>query len=73
MAGVYFADMSSKSANYCFANKASPHGVLLLSEVALGTPLLKQHADYDADKKCKRAGCNSTWGQVRLAQPREHD
>ncbi len=31
--GVYFADCSSKSANYCFANKQSSVGVLLLSEV----------------------------------------
>lgn len=34
--GVYFADMSSKSANYCFASNTSSEGVLLLSEVALG-------------------------------------
>ena len=32
--GVYFADCSSKSANYCFANKQSSTGVLLLSEVS---------------------------------------
>jgi hypothetical protein len=25
--GVYFADMSSKSANYCFANPTSNEGV----------------------------------------------
>jgi hypothetical protein len=35
--GVYFADMSSKSANYCFATKGKlSEGVMLLSEVALG-------------------------------------
>jgi hypothetical protein len=34
--GVYFADMSSKSANYCFANQSNSEGVMLLSEVALG-------------------------------------
>ena len=34
--GVYFADMVSKSANYCWANKTNPIGVLLLCEVALG-------------------------------------
>ena len=34
--GVYFADMSSKSANYCFATKGNAEGVMLLSEVALG-------------------------------------
>ena len=34
--GVYFADMVSKSANYCHTNKSSPTGILLLCEVALG-------------------------------------
>jgi poly [ADP-ribose] polymerase len=26
--GVYFADMVSKSAQYCFATPANPHGLL---------------------------------------------
>uniref|UniRef100_A0ACD5Y7R3 Uncharacterized protein n=1 Tax=Avena sativa TaxID=4498 RepID=A0ACD5Y7R3_AVESA len=34
--GVYFADMFSKSANYCHASETSRSGVLLLCEVALG-------------------------------------
>ncbi|CAF1511392.1 unnamed protein product [Adineta ricciae] len=34
--GVYFADMVSKSANYCFTTKQSPEGLMLLCEVALG-------------------------------------
>ena len=34
--GVYFADMVSKSAGYCFAKQSDPHGLMLLSEVALG-------------------------------------
>ena len=50
--GVYFADMASKSgklvifssifflinnlANYCFAKRESPEGLMLLCEVALG-------------------------------------
>ena len=40
--GVYFADLSSKAANYCHATADAPHGVLLLCEVATGTahPLL---------------------------------
>lgn len=33
--GVYFADMFSKSANYCYASKAATTGVLLLCEVVL--------------------------------------
>lgn len=34
--GIYFADMVSKSANYCFPSSANNTGLLLLSEVALG-------------------------------------
>ncbi|KAI3414358.1 Poly [ADP-ribose] polymerase (PARP) [Psidium guajava] len=48
--GVYFADMFSKSANYCYANSAAKAGVLLLCEVALGDMVELLHAKYDADK-----------------------
>ena len=34
--GVYFADMVSKSANYCRTSKQDPLGLMLLCEVALG-------------------------------------
>ncbi|KAI4982879.1 hypothetical protein ZWY2020_023371 [Hordeum vulgare] len=34
--GVYFADMFSKSATYCYPSQASRSGVLLLCEVSLG-------------------------------------
>ena len=34
--GVYFADMVSKSANYCRTTPSEPVGLLLLCEVALG-------------------------------------
>ena len=33
---MYFADLVSKSAQYCFASKSNPVGLMLLSEVALG-------------------------------------
>ncbi|XP_074268580.1 poly [ADP-ribose] polymerase 2-like [Silene latifolia] len=48
--GVYFADMFSKSANYCCSSSTSPSGVLLLCEVALGEMEELQYANYDADK-----------------------
>ncbi|KAJ6848626.1 poly [ADP-ribose] polymerase 2-A [Iris pallida] len=48
--GVYFADMFSKSANYCFATKDCSSGVLLLCEVALGDMAEKLDADYNADR-----------------------
>lgn len=34
--GIYFADMVSKSANYCCTSAANNTGLLLLCEVALG-------------------------------------
>ncbi|KAJ8303190.1 hypothetical protein KUTeg_019586 [Tegillarca granosa] len=43
--GVYFADMSSKSANYCFATRTKNVGTILLCET---NDLL--NADYNADK-----------------------
>ncbi|KAJ0229909.1 hypothetical protein HA466_0311460 [Hirschfeldia incana] len=47
--GVYFADMFSKSANYCYANSGSTDGVLLLCEVALGDVNELIYLDYEAD------------------------
>lgn len=47
--GVYFADMFSKSANYCYASEASRSGVLLLCEVALGDMNELLDADYEAN------------------------
>ncbi|PIN11116.1 NAD+ ADP-ribosyltransferase Parp [Handroanthus impetiginosus] len=34
--GVYFADLVSKSAQYCFTDRNNPVGLMLVSEVALG-------------------------------------
>ncbi|MBA0831950.1 hypothetical protein Goarm_016375, partial [Gossypium armourianum] len=48
--GVYFADMFSKSANYCYTNSAFTTGVLLLCEVALGDMAELLQAKSDADK-----------------------
>lgn len=47
--GVYFADMFSKSANYCCATKQTSAGVLLLCEVALGEVAELLTANYNAD------------------------
>ncbi|XP_027009409.2 poly [ADP-ribose] polymerase 2 isoform X2 [Tachysurus fulvidraco] len=48
--GIYFADMSSKSANYCFCSRKNNVGLLLLSEVALGNCIELLDANYNADK-----------------------
>ncbi|XP_011882597.1 PREDICTED: poly [ADP-ribose] polymerase isoform X2 [Vollenhovia emeryi] len=44
--GIYFADMVSKSANYCCTHSQNPTGLLLLCEVALGNMYERYHADY---------------------------
>ncbi|CAB4064804.1 PARP2_3_4 [Lepeophtheirus salmonis] len=48
--GVYFADISSKSANYCFATPSKNSGLLLLCEVALGECHELVEADEHANK-----------------------
>lgn len=58
--GVYFADMVSKSANYCFTNPTNNTGLLLLCEVALGKPRKLLRSDYYANNLPK--GHSSTWG-----------
>ena len=65
--GVYFANMSSKSANYCFASSSSPTGVMLLCDVALGKQYERLSSEYDADKSCKKAKADSTWGKGKTA------
>lgn len=44
--GIYFADMVSKSANYCCTSPASSTGLMLLCEVALGDMHECKRADY---------------------------
>ncbi|EPS95706.1 hypothetical protein FOMPIDRAFT_1038418 [Fomitopsis schrenkii] len=63
--GVYFADVMSKSANYCHAYLSDNTGVLLLCEVA-AKPFFEQHdANYSADQACKAAGARCTKGLGR--------
>lgn len=63
--GVYFADMFSKSANYCYASETSRSGVLLLCEVALGDMNELLVADYNANNLPK--GKLSTKGVGQMA------
>lgn len=44
--GIYFADMVSKSANYCCTSKKNPFGLMLLCDVALGKVTERTQADY---------------------------
>ena len=47
--GIYFADIVSKSANYCKPKQQS-EGLLMLCEVALGNMNDKFGVDYNAHK-----------------------
>ena len=52
--GIYLADMSSKSANYCVPYSSGNVGLLLLCEVELCHPLYQpDKAEYDAAEKMK--------------------
>ena len=62
--GVYFADMSSKAANYCFPTRTQPYGLLLVCEVARGEARQLVQADSGAAKLPK--GCSSVVGLGRV-------
>jgi len=62
--GIYLADMSSKSANYCCAHISNGHALLLLCEAELGDPMqVLTSASYSAGEDAKDMGMSSTWGQ----------
>ncbi|KAL4247742.1 Poly [ADP-ribose] polymerase [Abortiporus biennis] len=63
--GVYFADMMSKSANYCHAYLSDNTGLLLLCEVAAKPFLEQKDANYYADETCKNAKALATKGLGR--------
>lgn len=67
--GIYFADMVSKSANYCCTSVNNSTGFLLLSEVALGDMLECTAAKY-VEKLPK--GKDSCFGRGRtMPNPKE--
>uniref|UniRef100_A0A8C0GRM5 Poly [ADP-ribose] polymerase n=1 Tax=Chelonoidis abingdonii TaxID=106734 RepID=A0A8C0GRM5_CHEAB len=63
--GIYFADMSSKSANYCFASRQRDVGLLLLCEVALGE--CQELLEANAEAGQLPPGKHSTKGLGKLA------
>jgi len=63
--GVYFADIMSKSANYCYASMSDNIGLLLLCEVAAVPVLELTSANYQADEFCRNAGKLCTKGLGR--------
>jgi len=62
--GIYLADMSSKSANYCASQISGDVGLLLLCEAELGSPMLElTQADYNAGDKARGEKKVATWGK----------
>jgi poly [ADP-ribose] polymerase 2/3/4 len=66
--GVYLADISTKSANYCCASTSGNVGLLLLCEVELGKPPLElTTADYNAAERARDSNRLSTLGLGQTA------
>lgn len=68
--GIYLADMSSKSANYCCPYNSGGQALLLLCEAELGNPMqVLTDASYNAGTTAAQNGNIATWGQG-LTAPR---
>ncbi|KAK1965331.1 PARP-domain-containing protein [Colletotrichum sublineola] len=65
--GIYLADMSTKSANYCNSYASGGQALLLLCEAELGDPMQKlTSSSYTAGESARANGMWSTWGQGRI-------
>ena len=65
--GIYLADMSSKSANYCNHYQSGGTALLLLCEAELGDPSHElTDASYTAGEDAKANGMCSTWGKGQV-------
>lgn len=65
--GIYLANMSSKSIQYCNASCSQGEGLLLLCEAQLGDALQMLDANYSADVLVSDAGKHSTHGMGQMA------
>ncbi|KAF2743502.1 PARP-domain-containing protein [Sporormia fimetaria CBS 119925] len=72
--GIYLADMSSKSANYCCSYSSGGTALLLLCEAELGSPMQELvNAEYNAGTNAKAKGMISTWGQGSIGPSKWKD
>lgn len=69
--GIYFADMVSKSANYCATSAANSTGLMMLCEVALGD-MLECHAAKYVTKLPKDKHSTKGVGKTRPAAAETH-
>ena len=66
--GIYLADMSSKSAQYCRSGMSGGTGLLLLCEAELGSPMYEiPSGDSMAEEQAKKHNCIATLGVGRTA------
>ncbi|KAI8932727.1 hypothetical protein NX059_010218 [Plenodomus lindquistii] len=72
--GIYLADMSSKSANYCCSYNSGGTALLLLCEAELGRPMHElTWASSSAGEDAKAKGSVSTWGKGRTGPSKWKD
>ena len=71
--GVYFADMVSKSANYCFTSQSNNTGFLLLADVALGNMQPRTQAFFverlPSGMVCASEGCTFVYNVCTPNKP----
>jgi len=62
--GIYLADMVSVSAQYCYATKDRPYGILLIVDGALGRSFQLAHGKFIGKEDLDQAGFHSVkcWG-----------
>ncbi|PSR81251.1 poly polymerase catalytic domain-domain-containing protein [Coniella lustricola] len=72
--GVYLADMSSKSAGYCYPNISRNTALLLLCEAELGKPMYERdHGDSNGRANAAANGSWSTLGRGGTMPPQWKD
>ncbi|KAI0202646.1 PARP-domain-containing protein [Astrocystis sublimbata] len=72
--GVYLADLSSKSANYCVSSLSGGVGLLMLVEAELSNPMYEiTSGDSRAAEKAKEKNCIATKGVGRTAPEKWKD
>jgi poly [ADP-ribose] polymerase 2/3/4 len=72
--GVYLADCSSKSANYCRASMSGGTGLLLLCEAELANPMYEiPTGNSNAQEEAKKKNCFSTKGVGRTVPQKWKD
>lgn len=72
--GIYLADLSSKSANYCVASASGGVGLLLLVEAELSNPMYEiSSGDPDAAELARKKNCIATKGMGRTGYTKWKD